>query len=59
MESLWTSITSTITNIISLMGTVATALMSNQIFQITLGVIFFGIVMGVVYSLVRKLKRRG
>lgn len=59
LSSLFTAISSVITQIITNLGTVATALMSNELFQIALGVVFFGIVMGVVYSLLRKVKKRG
>ena len=57
--TIWDAITTVITNIISSLGSVATALMSNELFQITLGVVIFGIVMGIVYSLVRKIRKRG
>ncbi len=59
LENLFAGATSVITNIISLLGTVSTALLSNEIFQIVIGVVIFGIVMGVVFTLVRKLRRRG
>lgn len=59
MAGLWTSVTTVVSNIITLMGTVSTALLSNEIFQIVIGVVIFGIVMGVVFTLVRKLRRRG
>ncbi len=57
--TIWDSITTVITNIISSLGTVASALMNNQLFQITLGIVIFGIVMGIVFTLVRKIRRRG
>lgn len=59
METLWTMVTSVATNMVSLMGTVSTGLMSNEIFQIVVGVVLFGIAMGIVFALVKKLKRRG
>ena len=59
MAGLWTSVTTVVSNIITLMGTVSTALLSNEIFQIVIGVVIFGIVMGVVFTLVKKLRRRG
>lgn len=59
METLWTAITSVITNLITLLGTVCTALMSNELFQIALGIIMFMVVMGIVFSLVKKVRKRG
>lgn len=59
LSAAFTAISTVITNIISSLGTVATALMSNDLFLIALGVVFFGIIMGVVYSLLRKVKKRG
>ena len=59
MEALWTGITSVISNIITLMGTVTTGLLSNEIFQIVIGVVVFGLIMGIVFTLVRKLKKKG
>ena len=57
--TIWDSITTVITNLISGLGTVANALMGNELFQITLGVVIFGILMGIVYSLVKKIRKRG
>lgn len=59
MTALFTSISTVISNMITLLGTVSTALMGNEIFQVVIGVVFFGILMGTVFTLVRKLKRRG
>lgn len=59
METLFTNITSVITNIMSTMGTVSSELLKNEIFQIVIGVVFFNIVLGVIYSLIKKLRRRG
>lgn len=59
MEALFENITTVITKTIGLLGTVSAALMSNEIFAITVGVVFFGILMGTVFTLVRKLKKRG
>ena len=59
MEALWTGITSVISNVITLMGTVTTGLLANEIFQIVIGVVVFGLIMGIVFALVRKLKKRG
>ena len=57
--TIWTTATEVVTNIITMLGTVSNALMSNQLFQITIGIVLFGIVMGVVFTLLRKLKRKG
>lgn len=59
MEALWTAATTVITNIITLLGKVSTALMSNELFQIAIGVVIFGLIMGIVFTLLRKVKRRG
>ena len=59
LENLLSNSGSVVTNIISLMGTVSTALMSNELFQLTIGVVVFGILMCIVYSLVRKVRKRG
>lgn len=59
METLATSVASTITLITTSMGTIGTALMANEIFKLVLGVVIFSISMGVIYSLVKKLKRKG
>ena len=59
MEALWTAITSVITNVITLLSKVCEALMSNQLFQIVLGIVMFSILVGIVFSLVKKIKRRG
>lgn len=59
MTELFESVTTVITKLINLLGTVSSALMSNEIFQVTLGVVFFGILMGTVFTLVRKLRKRG
>ncbi len=59
MEALWTGITDVVTNIVTLMGTMSAALLKNELFQITLGVVVFGIGMGIVFTLVRKIRKRG
>lgn len=59
MEALFTNAGTVITNIVEMLGTVSTALLSNSIFQIVIGIVLFNIVMGIVYSLVRKLRKRG
>lgn len=52
---MWQIITSTITNIISILGTTITSLFNNSIFQITIGIIFFGIILGIIFSIVKQL----
>lgn len=59
MDALFTAVSTVVTKIVELMGTVSSALLDNPIFQIVIGVIMFGIGMGVVFTLVKKLKRRG
>lgn len=59
MEALWTTIKTVITNIVELLTTVCTSLISNPIFQIMLGVALFGIVVGIVMYLVKKMRRQG
>ena len=59
LETLLTNVGTVITNIMNSLSTVATSLMSNAIFQLVMGVVFFGIILGVVYSLVRKVKKHG
>lgn len=59
MDGLWAGITSAISNIMKLIATVTTGLLSNEIFQIVIGVVVFMIIMGIVFALVRKVKRRG
>lgn len=57
--TLFDNVTTVITNILTLFTTVGTKLMSNPIFQLTIGVVVLGIVMSLVFTMVRKLKRRG
>lgn len=59
MEALTTTVASVITLITTSMSSIATALMANQIFQLVIGVVVFGLSIGVIYTLVRKLKRKG
>ena len=57
--TIWDTITTVITNVISLLGKVCEALMSNQLFQIVLGIVMFSILVGIVFSLVKRIKKRG
>ena len=59
MEALFTAVTEVITNILTLFGSVCTTLLANPIFQITIGIVILGIVMSLVFTLVRKMKKRG
>ena len=57
--TLFSSISTVITKILELFGSVCTTLLANPIFQITIGIVILGIVMSLVFTLVRKMKRRG
>ena len=59
MATLWENVTTVITNLVTLMGTMTTALLANELFQIVLGIVFFSIAMGIVFTLVRKIRKRG
>lgn len=59
LASLWTTISIVITNLVSLLGDMTEALLGNLLFQIILGIIFFGMGIGFVFSLVRKVRRHG
>lgn len=59
MATLWQNVTTVITNLVTLMGTMTTSLLANELFQIVLGIVFFSIVMGIVFGLVRKIKKHG
>lgn len=57
--TLFSSVSTVITKILELFGSVCTTLLSNPIFQITIGIVILGIVMSLVFTLVRKMKRKG
>ncbi len=57
--TLFDNVTTVITNILTLFTKVGTELMSNSLFQLTVGVVVLGIVMSLVFTMVRKLKKRG
>lgn len=59
MDALWTAVTTVVGKLIELMGTISSGLISNEIFQIVIGVVMFGIGIGTIFTLVKKLKRRG
>lgn len=57
--TLFQSVTTVVTEILKLMTSVASTLMNNSIFQITIGIVILGIIMSLIFTLVRKMKRRG
>ena len=59
MTTLWTNITDVIENFFTLLGTSSTTLLSNELFQIMLGIVILSLVTGFIFKLVRKLKRAG
>lgn len=59
LEALFESVTTVVTKVFELFGTVSSTLLDNSIFQLTIGIIVLGIVMGLVFTLVRRLKHRG
>ena len=59
LESLWEGVTTVISNVMTSLGTVGTSLIANPIFQIMFGILILGVVIGLVFRLVRKVKTRG
>ena len=59
MDTLWTGITSSIEKIVPLIGTVTTGLLSNELFQIMIGIVVFMIILGIVLTLTAKIRRKG
>ena len=57
--TVWTGIKEGVTEMVGLTGTLSNAMLDNKIFVITLAVVFFGIGLGVVFTLLRKAKRKG
>lgn len=57
--TLFKNASTVVTKILELFGTVSTTLLNNSIFQLVIGIIILGIIMGLVFTLLRKLKRRG
>ena len=57
--TLFDNVSTVITNILTLFTTVGTQLMNNSLFQLTIGVVVLGIVMSLVFTMVRKLRKRG
>ena len=58
MDTLWTGITSSIEKIVPLIGTVTTGLLSNELFQVIIGIVIFAIILGVIFSLINLMKKR-
>ena len=59
MEALFTAVTSVITNIMTLLGKVGESLLSNVIFQIMMGIALLFLVIGIIFRLVRKMRKGG
>ncbi len=59
MDALWTGVTSSVGKIVPLIGTVTTGLLSNELFQIMIGIVVFMIIFGIVLVLTAKIRRRG
>ena len=59
MEPIFTNIFTVIEKFMGYLGTVTTSLLSNEIFQIAMGLVFLSIVIGLVFYLVAKAKRKG
>ena len=59
METLFTSISTNISKIMECLSSVSTSLMSNSIFQLTIGIAVLFIIFGIVFKLVRKMRKGG
>lgn len=59
MEALFEGITTGVTNILTLFGTVSTSIMANSMFQLVMAIILLMFCIGLIFYLVRKVKRRG
>ena len=59
LEALFESVGTVITNILSNLATVATNLLSNPIFQLMIGIAVLFIVIGIVFRLVKKMRKGG
>ena len=57
MDALFTAIGTVITNMISNLSTISTALISNVIFQIMIGIAMLFILIGIVFKLVHFLQK--
>ena len=59
METLFSSISTNISKIMECLSSVSTSLMSNSIFQLTIGIAVLFIIFGIVFKLVRKMRKGG
>lgn len=59
MDALWAGVTSSVGKIVPLIGTVTTGLLSNELFQIMIGIVVFMIILGIVLTLTAKIRRKG
>lgn len=59
METMFTNIGTVIEKSMGYLGTVTTSLLGNEIFQITMGLVFLSIIIGLIFYLVAKAKRKG
>ena len=59
LEALFESVGTVITNILGYLATVATNLLENPIFQLMIGIAVLFIVIGIVFRLVKKMRKGG
>lgn len=59
MEALFTAAGTVITNVLGYLTEVATALLANPIFQVMIGIAILYIVIGIVFRLVKKMRKGG
>ena len=58
MNTLLTNIETIITNLISWLSTIATALIGNEVFQIMLAVVLFKLIFNLIKSIIQEIKAR-
>ena len=59
MEALFTATGTVITKVLAYLTEVATSLLANPIFQVMIGIAVLYIVLGIVFKLVRKMRKGG
>ncbi len=59
MESLFTAVSTVITNMFSNLTVVSEKLIADPIFQITIGIAMLFILIGIVFRLVKKMRKGG
>ena len=59
IPALFENVTTVITKITTLLGTVTKNLLSNEIFQLMFGIAVLFIVMGIIFRLVKKMRKGG